>query len=213
MLTWTDLAASLLHISKPTALKHIFHTTRLAVSDFRFFITQLQAYCHSEVIDCSWRVLEEFIVKKARSDERGVERKGEEAGIGNAANDDGGCDLDSLIEQHRIYLDRLVSKTLLINGGKRGKGEVNSFFSLPSSLSSFFPLCRPFAPSLAGRRDDIILTCGPSSRSHQQLLLKVREIFAIALRYREVVVRTFFSTAYPTGIYTHALHCICLPRS
>lgn len=67
----------------------LFHKTRLAVADVRFFIGQLQAYCHSEVIDCSWRVLEDFAMKKEG-------------------------DLDSLIEAHATYLDRLVNKALLI---------------------------------------------------------------------------------------------------
>jgi gamma-tubulin complex component 3 len=84
------------------ALKHLFHTTRLAVADLRFFITQLQAFSHSEVIDCSWRVLEDLITTKA-----------------------GGCDLDSLIAQHRLYLERLVSKALLMSGRKSANGEVS----------------------------------------------------------------------------------------
>jgi gamma-tubulin complex component 3 len=59
------------------------------------FIRQLQYYCHLEVIDCSWQVLEEFAKKKEG-------------------------DLDSLIEAHRAYLDRLVNKALLLSS-KAGK--------------------------------------------------------------------------------------------
>ena len=73
----------------PAEFTYLFHRTRLAVADVRFFISQLQVYCHSEVIDCSWRVLEEFAMKKEG-------------------------DLDSLIEAHKVYLDRLVTKALLI---------------------------------------------------------------------------------------------------
>jgi gamma-tubulin complex component 3 len=59
------------------------------------FIRQLQYYCHLEVIGCSWQVLEEFAKKKEG-------------------------DLDSLIEAHRAYLDRLVNKALLLSS-KSGK--------------------------------------------------------------------------------------------
>ena len=52
------------------------------------FIRQTQAYCQVEVIECSWEILHQFIQQK----------KG---------------DLDSLIDAHRSYLDRIVKKVLL----------------------------------------------------------------------------------------------------
>lgn len=64
-----------------------------------FFVRQLQYYCHLEVIGCSWQTLEDFALKKEG-------------------------DLDSLIEAHRTYLERLVSKALLMNGRKSSKRDV-----------------------------------------------------------------------------------------
>ena len=52
------------------------------------FIRQLEAFCRLEVIECSWKVLIDFLNK----------REG---------------DLDSLIEAHRSYLDRVLQKILL----------------------------------------------------------------------------------------------------
>lgn len=90
-----------------------FHQTRISLGEMIFFIRQLQYYCHLEVIGCSWQVLEEFVEKKEG-------------------------DLDSLIEAHRTYLQRLVTKALLI-GGRRSKrsasGEVSTSFGGESVLS------------------------------------------------------------------------------
>ena len=61
------------------------------------FVRQLQAYCHLEVIECSWQDLHNFIQKKEG-------------------------DLDALIENHRAYLDRMVKKVLLLSP-KAGKEE------------------------------------------------------------------------------------------
>lgn len=61
-------------------------------------IRQMQAYCQLEVIECSWKVLTEFLSKKEG-------------------------DLDAMISAHRSYLDRIVKKVLLISP-KAGK-EVN----------------------------------------------------------------------------------------
>jgi gamma-tubulin complex component 3 len=65
-----------------------------------FFIRQLQYYCHLEVIGCSWQVLEDFAVRKEG-------------------------DLDSLIEAHRTYLERLVTKALLMSSRKSSRKEVS----------------------------------------------------------------------------------------
>ena len=64
------------------------------------FIRQMQAYCHVEVIECSWKALMEFF----------QEREG---------------DLDAMIEAHRSYLDRMIKKVLLLSS-KAGK-EVSSY--------------------------------------------------------------------------------------
>ena len=71
------------------------HKARLSLSEMIHFVRQLQYFCHLEVIGCSWQILEQFIEKKEG-------------------------DLDSLIMAHRAYLDRLVSKALLLTA-KPGK--------------------------------------------------------------------------------------------
>lgn len=60
------------------------------MSEMIHFIRQMQAYCQLEVIDCSWKELLDFVNKKEG-------------------------DLDSLIEAHRSYLDRMVKKILLLS--------------------------------------------------------------------------------------------------
>ncbi|KAA1086261.1 Microtubule-nucleating Tub4p (gamma-tubulin) complex component [Puccinia graminis f. sp. tritici] len=78
------------------ALKHLhclrgdFHKARLVISEMIHFIRQLQSYCHLEVIDCGWQEFEKKLTTE-------------------------GGDLDSLIEGHAAYLDRLVSKGLLLS--------------------------------------------------------------------------------------------------
>ena len=61
------------------------------------FMRQLEAYCHLEVIECSWQDLMNFVLKKEG-------------------------DLDALIETHRAYLDRMVKKVLLLSP-KAGREE------------------------------------------------------------------------------------------
>lgn len=61
------------------------------------FIRQMEAYCQLEVIECSWKILVEFVSKKEG-------------------------DLDALIEAHRAYLDRMVKKVLLLSS-KAGREE------------------------------------------------------------------------------------------
>ncbi|KAK4054085.1 Microtubule-nucleating Tub4p (gamma-tubulin) complex component [Microbotryomycetes sp. JL201] len=73
-----------------------FHRTRIALQQMLFFVRQLQYYCHLEVIGCSWQSLQDFVDKKQ-----------------------GG--LDGLIEAHQTYLERLISKALLLNGRKSSK--------------------------------------------------------------------------------------------
>lgn len=67
------------------------------------FIRQMAAYCHLEVIECSWKSLMDFVNEKEG-------------------------DLDALISAHRVYLDRMVKKLLLI-GAKAGR-EVDPSSSL-----------------------------------------------------------------------------------
>lgn len=66
-----------------------WHKIRLVMAEMIHFVRQTQAYCQVEVIGCSWEALHQFIQQK----------KG---------------DLDSLIDAHRSYLDRIVKKVLLL---------------------------------------------------------------------------------------------------
>jgi hypothetical protein len=54
------------------------------------FIRQMQAYCQLEVIECSWKILTDFLNKKEG-------------------------DLDAMIDAHGSYLDRMVKKVLLLS--------------------------------------------------------------------------------------------------
>lgn len=74
-----------------------WHQIRIVMAEMIHFIRQIEAYCQLEVIECSWKILLEFINK----------REG---------------DLDALIEAHRAYLDRMAKKVLLLSP-KAGREE------------------------------------------------------------------------------------------
>ncbi|KAG8860111.1 Microtubule-nucleating Tub4p (gamma-tubulin) complex component [Tulasnella sp. 330] len=74
-----------------------WHQARIAISEMIFFVRQLQTYCHSVVIEVLWKKLSEFLTKKEG-------------------------DLDSLIQAHREYLDRTLTKILLLRH-RQGKEE------------------------------------------------------------------------------------------
>ncbi|KAH6914861.1 gamma-tubulin complex component 3 [Coprinopsis sp. MPI-PUGE-AT-0042] len=81
-------------------LESEWHKIRITISEMIHFIRQMGAFCRLEVIECSWNVLIDFLNKKEG-------------------------DLDSLIEAHRTYLDRVVKKTFLLNThSKSGKEEL-----------------------------------------------------------------------------------------
>jgi gamma-tubulin complex component 3 len=77
------------------ALRRPWHDSRQLQAQMVHFLRQLQAFCQLEVIECSWQALMDFTDK----------REG---------------DLDALIAAHRMYLDRVVRKVLLL-GSKRDK--------------------------------------------------------------------------------------------
>jgi gamma-tubulin complex component 3 len=72
-----------------------WHQIRIVMAEMIHFMRQMQAYCQLEVIECSWKVLLDFLNKKEG-------------------------DLDAMIEAHRTYLDRMVKKVLLLSP-KSGK--------------------------------------------------------------------------------------------
>ncbi|KAJ7749089.1 gamma-tubulin complex DGRIP91/SPC98 component [Mycena maculata] len=74
-----------------------WHQIRIVMAEMNHFMRQMQAYCQLEVIECSWKILLDFLNKKEG-------------------------DLDAMIEAHRSYLDRMVKKVLLLTP-KSGKQE------------------------------------------------------------------------------------------
>jgi gamma-tubulin complex component 3 len=96
----------------------------------------MAAYCHLEVIECSWKALMDFINEKEG-------------------------DLDALISAHRVYLDRMVKKLLLI-GPKAGK-EVD-----------------PYSDFLKANAD--------SCHFQENLLNQVKEAFSLILGFYDATV-------------------------
>lgn len=82
-----------------TGLKADWHQVRIAMSEMIFFIRQLQTYTHLVVIEGCWKELQEFLGKKEG-------------------------DLDSLIQAHRAYLERMETRAMLLRSkhGKRVSG-------------------------------------------------------------------------------------------
>jgi len=75
-----------------------WHQIRIVMAEMIHFIRSMYAYCQLEVIECSWKILSNFLQKKEG-------------------------DLDALINVHRSYLDRMVNKVLLLSP-KSGKEEI-----------------------------------------------------------------------------------------
>ncbi|KIY49250.1 gamma-tubulin complex, DGRIP91/SPC98 component [Fistulina hepatica ATCC 64428] len=94
---WMRICCGVRTFLRLPELEPEWHQIRVAMAEMIHFIRQIQAYCHLEVIECSWTVLHDFLIKK-----------------------DG--DLDELIKAHQTYLDRVVKKVLLLSP-KTGKEE------------------------------------------------------------------------------------------
>ncbi|KAI1789552.1 gamma-tubulin complex DGRIP91/SPC98 component [Ganoderma leucocontextum] len=95
--SWMRTAGGAKTFIRIPELDYDWHQVRLVMAEMIHFIRQLEAYCHLEVIECSWQDLSNFIGKKEG-------------------------DLDALIENHRAYLDRMVKKVLLLSP-KAGREE------------------------------------------------------------------------------------------
>ncbi|KAI0254739.1 gamma-tubulin complex DGRIP91/SPC98 component [Lactifluus subvellereus] len=117
-------------------LESEWHRIRLITAEMIHFIRQMAVYCHLEVIECSWKALVDFINEKEG-------------------------DLDALINAHRVYLDRMVKKILLI-GPKAGREEnllnqVREAFSLIlgfyDATEHFYNLCMTESSRRDGERD------------------------------------------------------------
>ncbi|KAF9456030.1 gamma-tubulin complex DGRIP91/SPC98 component [Collybia nuda] len=94
---WMRIAGGARTFLRVPELNSEWHRIRLVMGEMIHFVRQLQAYCHLEVIECSWKVLIDFLNKKEG-------------------------DLDALINAHRMYLDRMVKKIMLLSP-RAGKEE------------------------------------------------------------------------------------------
>ncbi|OSX60169.1 hypothetical protein POSPLADRAFT_1047637 [Postia placenta MAD-698-R-SB12] len=94
---WMRIAGGARTFLRVPDLDHEWHQIRIVMAEMIHFIRQIEAYCQLEVIECSWKALFEFVQKKEG-------------------------DLDALIESHRVYLDRMVKKILLLSP-KAGREE------------------------------------------------------------------------------------------
>ncbi|KAJ6539390.1 gamma-tubulin complex, component 3 [Mycena capillaripes] len=94
---WMRIAGGARTFLRVPELDPQWHQIRIVMAEMIHFMRQMQAYCHLEVIECSWKVLLDFLNKKEG-------------------------DLDAMIEAHRSYLDRVVKKVLLLSP-KSGKQE------------------------------------------------------------------------------------------
>ncbi|CAL1700978.1 unnamed protein product [Somion occarium] len=95
--SWMRIAGGARTFLRLPDLSYEWHQIRIVMAEMIHFIRQMEAYCQLEVIECSWKILLDFVQKKEG-------------------------DLDALIEAHRAYLDRMVKKVLLLNS-KAGREE------------------------------------------------------------------------------------------
>ncbi|KIM53815.1 hypothetical protein SCLCIDRAFT_1222528 [Scleroderma citrinum Foug A] len=131
---WMRVAGASRTFLRLHEFEYDWHQIRIVMAEMVHFIRQMQAYCHVEVIECSWKALMEFF----------QEREG---------------DLDAMIEAHRAYLDRMVKKVLLLSS-KAGKEEallmqVQEVFAtillFREAMDNFYHYCL----SETARRDQI----------------------------------------------------------
>ncbi|KAF7332094.1 Spindle pole body component [Mycena kentingensis (nom. inval.)] len=94
---WMRIAGGARTFLRVPELEPHWHQIRIAMAEMIHFIRQMQAYCQLEVIECSWKVLLDFLHNKEG-------------------------DMDAMLEAHRSYLDRMVKKVLLLSP-KTGKQE------------------------------------------------------------------------------------------
>ncbi|KAK2466247.1 hypothetical protein APHAL10511_001889 [Amanita phalloides] len=132
---WMRTAGGSRHFLRVPELDPEWHQIRLVAAEMIHFVRQIQAYCHLEVIECSWKFLTEFLAKK-----------------------EGG--LDALIEAHRTYLGKLEKKILLLSP-RAGKEEnvlnlMREVFSIiiqfREATDNFYNYCL----SESSRRDQLL---------------------------------------------------------
>ncbi|KAK0206607.1 gamma-tubulin complex, component 3 [Desarmillaria ectypa] len=134
---WMRVAGDTRSFLRVPDLEFQWHQIRIVNAEMIHFIRQMQAYCHLEVIECSWKVLIEFLNKKEG-------------------------DLDAMISAHRTYLDRMVKKVLLLSP-KAGREEnllvqVRELFSIilqfREASDNFYNYCLSESVQRDRERDD-----------------------------------------------------------
>ncbi|KDQ17332.1 hypothetical protein BOTBODRAFT_64327 [Botryobasidium botryosum FD-172 SS1] len=131
---WVRITKGTRMFARVPELEASWHQVRIVMAEMIHFMRQLQAYCHLEVIECSWKSLLEFIEKKEG-------------------------DLDGLIEAHNSYLDRMVKKVLLLSP-KTGKEEniltqVREVFNIILQFREATDNLYNHSLAEAGRRDNL----------------------------------------------------------
>ncbi|KAI9513347.1 gamma-tubulin complex DGRIP91/SPC98 component [Russula earlei] len=133
---WVRTAGATKAFVRIPELEPEWHKIRLITAEMIHFIRQMAAYCYLEVIECSWKALMDFINEKEG-------------------------DLDALISAHRVYLDRMVKKLLLLSS-KAGREEgllnqVKEAFSLMlgfyDATEHFYNLCMTESSRRDSERD------------------------------------------------------------
>ncbi|KAI6113696.1 gamma-tubulin complex, component 3 [Pisolithus thermaeus] len=158
---WMQVAGASRTFLKLHDFDYDWHQIRIVMAEMIHFVRQMLAYCHIEVIECSWKSLMEFF----------QEPEG---------------DLDAMIQTHRSYLDRMVRKVLLLSS-KSGKEEallsqVQELFStilqFRDAMDSFYHYCL----SETARRDQTrdadrgIYTIPTQQRSGVPTLSQIRNL-------------------------------------
>ncbi|KAI0939289.1 hypothetical protein AcW1_004371 [Taiwanofungus camphoratus] len=163
---WMRMAGGARTFLRVPELDYDWHQIRIVIAEMIHFIRQVEAYCQLEVIECSWKVLLEFVQKKEG-------------------------DLDALIEAHSAYLDRMVKKVLLLSP-KAGREEnllnqVRDVFSIilqfREATDDFYNYCLSESARRDTERDadrGVVTIVGQGVRRHDpaavhDILNRVRE--------------------------------------
>ncbi|PSR90675.1 hypothetical protein PHLCEN_2v4824 [Hermanssonia centrifuga] len=160
---WMRIASGARTFLRVPELNHDWHQVQIVMAEMIHFIRQMEAYCQLEVIECSWKILLEFVHKKEG-------------------------DLDALIEAHRAYLDRMVKKVLLLNP-KAGREEnllnqVRELFSVilqfREATDDFYNYCLSESARRDAEKDEqrgIFTTVEPRHGPHtlSEILGRIKE--------------------------------------
>ncbi|KAH9938282.1 gamma-tubulin complex DGRIP91/SPC98 component [Fomitopsis serialis] len=183
---WMRIAGGARTFLQVPELNFDWHQIRIVMAEMIHFIRQMESYCQLEVVECSWKILLEFIQK----------REG---------------DLDTLIEAHGEYLDRMVKKVLLLNP-KAGREEnllnqVRDVFAIILQFREATDDFYNYGLSEAARRDSErdaargVVTTIPSSTSKHHDPEVVHDILTRVKEYS-----TAFSDRVQTIVQALSVH-------